>query len=196
MSKNLIIDKAKLQEIPRTYIESIGSVTFKEEDVREVAESLLMRSIFGLIELDGFEPSVEWIQPRLNWADTNEVNYALKRLNEFGMLIQADGKYLCVNINFDDYLSQPESLSAQYLFSTELGQLIHKYPKIINTQATGVYLWNESIYRKFAHGIEILINQANMEARNSQGKDMLVAFDFSMTEVTRAVSAETKDQGE
>lgn len=140
MSKTLIVDKDNLVGIPRTYIDSIGSVTFKEEDVREVAESLLMRSIIGLIELEGFDPSSQWIQPRLSWADANEISYALKRLNEFGMLNQTDGKYLCLNISFDDYLSQAESLSAQYLFSTELGQLIHKYPEIINTQATGVYL--------------------------------------------------------
>lgn len=196
MSNKIVIDRGNLAEIPRTYIDRFGSITFKEEDVKEVAESLLMRSIFGLIGLEGFEPSVQWIYAQLNWADPSEISYALNRLKEFGMLVQIEGKYVSIDLDFEDYLSNEAILSTQYIFSTDLSQLIQKNTAIINSKSTGVYLWTEDIYKKFFHGIEILIKQANMEARNTEGKDMLVAFDFSMTEVTRTLVAESKDKGE
>lgn len=197
MSRKIALAEDDNMGTPRTYIKSVGSVTFKTEDVREVAESLLMRSILGLIEVEGFVPLVQWVHPRLNWADPKEIIYALKSLSEFGMLRQgSDGKYISIEINFDDYLSHSENLNAQYLFSTELGQLIRKNPDVINTLATGTYLWNEEIYKKFAAGIGILIEQANMEARNIAENDMLVGFNFSMTEVTRPLPDKSFDKGE
>ncbi|WP_415063170.1 DUF4423 domain-containing protein [Bdellovibrio sp.] len=193
MSNKIDVSKDTRVDTPRTFIEDMGSITFKEEHVREVAESMLMRSILGLIDLDGFEASVEWLQKHLNWADPKEVEYALQDLQEFGMLkSRPDGSYISFGINFDEYLSHIDSVAAQYLFSSELGQLIKKCPNIINTQTTGTYLWNEEIYRKFSSGIEILISQANMEARNSSINDMLVGFNFSMTELTRPVPVKSR----
>lgn len=194
MSSKIDVSKNVRLDAPRTFVESLGSITFREEHVREVAESMLMRSILGLIDLDGFEATTEWVQKHLNWADPKEVDYALQDLQEFGMLKKRkDGRYISFGINFDDYLSHIDSVAAQYLFSSELGQLIRKYPNIINTQTTGTYLWNEEIYRKFSAGIEILISQANMEARNSSSNnDMLVGFNFSMTELTRPVPVKSR----
>nr|BFD65064.1 hypothetical protein HAGR004_00860 [Bdellovibrio sp. HAGR004] len=183
---------------PRTTLKGLGSVTFKEEHVREVAESLLMRSILGLVELNGFEPRTEWVLSRLIWAESEDVDFALQNLHEFGMLLKgSDGRYISVDIDFDDYLSHLDSLSAQYLFSTELGQLIRNNPEVINTQATGTYLWTEEIYHKFTTGLQILITQANKEAAlTNTEKDMLVGFNFSMTEVTRPVPSKNGKKGE
>ncbi|WP_347358774.1 hypothetical protein [Bdellovibrio sp.] len=183
---------------PRTTLKGLGSVTFKEEHVREVAESLLMRSILGLVEMGGFTPCTEWVRGRLSWAEVEDVDFALQNLHDFGMLqMGSDGRYISFDINFDDYLSHTDSLSAQYLFSTELGQLIRNNPEIINTQATGTHLWSEDIYHKFVTGLQILITQANKEASmSSDEKDMLVSFNFSMTEVTRPVSSTSTKKGE
>ena len=158
-----------------------------EDSANRITASLVANSILSLLGDLNFKNDLNWLKAKLSWADTEEIEESYIFLQELGAIrYSIDGKPIAAEINRFSVTKNAEAqVMKNYLFISELSQLIAKQPEIVNYTQVGTNLWNEETYYYFIENFQKLVRDCNDRAESVVGNDMVVGISMQVTEVSR-----------
>lgn len=158
-----------------------------EDSANRITASLVANSILSLLGDLNFKNDLNWLKAKLSWADAEEIEESYIFLQELGAIrYSIDGKPIAAEINRFSVTKNAEAqVMKNYLFISELSQLIAKQPEIVNYTQVGTNLWNEETYYYFIENFQKLVRECNARAESVVGNDMVVGISMQVTEVSR-----------
>ena len=158
-----------------------------EDSANRITASLVANSILSLLGDLNFKNDLNWLKAKLSWADAEEIEESYIFLQELGAIrYSIDGKPIAAEINRFSVTKNAEAqVMKNYLFISELSQLIAKQPEIVNYTQVGTNLWNEETYYYFIENFQKLVRECNARTESVTGNDMVVGISMQVTEVSR-----------
>ncbi len=158
-----------------------------EDSANRITASLVANSILSLLGDLNFKNDLNWLKAKLSWADAEEIEESYIFLQELGAIrYSIDGKPIAAEINRFSVTKNAEAqVMKNYLFISELSQLIAKQPEIVNYTQVGTNLWNEETYYYFIENFQKLVRECNARTESATGNDMVVGISMQVTEVSR-----------
>jgi hypothetical protein len=151
------------------------TLQYNKGAVLELSRNLLWQSVVNLIPHADFQPTIEWVRSKLPSLSFEEAGSTIEALRLEGFLNKSfDGKWLEVNINFQDYLGRPEILESQFIISNEVASLIQesRRPYVYQT----FVLSSESAYVKWANAVHSATVEFRKTSEEMNGNERTILY--------------------